>query len=115
MNLHKKKLIIIGIVLAIVLVILKKEGFNVINFNTLEDFNNIDYNTDFYNKAHVNIYGSTKYTLYLSKYLNDNYNLESHKNNQLYKSWDEEYNRFKANFNSLVNKDFDTFLKQIEN
>ena len=34
--------------------ILQENSFNVINFNTLEDFK-VDFSTDFYNEAHLNV------------------------------------------------------------
>ena len=90
--------------------IIKDNNLNVINFNDLEDFNTIDFSTDLYNSAHINVYGATKYTLFFSKYLKDNYELENHKNNRRYDSWNKEYERFKNNFKKITNKNFDNYL-----
>lgn len=91
--------------------ILKENDLDVINFNILEDFNNmIDFNTDYYNSTHLNIYGATKYTLYFSKYLKENYELKDHRNNENYFTWDSEYKRFKLDYNKLTNKDFNELL-----
>ena len=92
--------------------ILQENNFTVLNFNTLDNFTNIDFSTDFYNSSHLNIYGSTKYTLYFSKYLKENYNLPNHKGDNLYNLWDSEYTRFKQDFKNLTKKDFDELLNE---
>ena len=92
--------------------IIKENGFNVVNFNTLDDFE-VDFENDFYNEQHLNVWGATKYTLYFSKYLKENYdNLGYHKNDKCYLSWNEEYKRFKQKFNKLIGKDFNELLKE---
>ena len=91
--------------------IIKEDGLDVINFNTLDDFT-IDFSTDLYNYAHINVYGSTKYTLYFSKYLKENYDLKNHKGDKNYNSWDSEYTRFKENYKKITKKDFDELLKE---
>ncbi len=93
-----------------VIEMLSNENLAVINFNTLEDFNNIDFSTDFYNKSHLNIYGSTKYTLYFARYLKEHYELPNHKKDPNYSSWDVEYQNFKKAFNMYTNQDFDNLL-----
>ena len=95
-----------------VIEIIHNNNFKVINFNTLDV---IDWNTDFYNTTHLNVYGSTKYTLYFAKYLNDNYHLENHKNDNRYNSWNQEYERFKLDFKTKMNKDFDELLLEYSN
>ncbi len=90
--------------------IIKQNGLNVINFNTLEDFNNIDFSKDFYNEAHLNVYGATKFTLYFSKYLKENYNLENHRGDSNYSSWDKEYERLKQSYKNITGKEFEELL-----
>ena len=94
--------------------IIKESGLDIINFNTLEDFS-VNYATDFYNTSHVNIYGATKYTLYLSKYLNDHYDLPNHNGDEAYNSWENEYVRFKQDFKALTKKDFNKILTKYSN
>ncbi len=89
--------------------IIKKNNFNIINFNDLNDFK-IDYSKDLYNSTHLNVYGATKYTLYFSKYLHENYDLPNHKNDKNYISWEEEYMRFKNDFNKITKTDFDELI-----
>ncbi len=89
--------------------IVEDEGFNIINFNTLDDFK-IDFSKELYNNTHLNVYGATKYTLYLSKYLNEHYDLPNHKGDPNYSTWDSEYKRFKESFKEKTKKDFENLL-----
>ncbi len=90
--------------------IIEENNLKVINCNTTEKLNNINFNTDLYNFAHINVYGATKYTLWFSKYLKENYNLPDHRNDEKYSSWDSEYKRFKDNFKKITDKEFDDVL-----
>ncbi len=93
--------------------ILQENSFNVINFNTLEDFK-VDFSTDFYNEAHLNVKGATKYTLYFSKYLKENYELKDKKGgNQENDLWNREYERFKKDYKKLTNQNFEELLEEI--
>ena len=94
--------------------IIEANKFKVINFNMMNDLN-IDFSTDFIDYAHLNVYGSTKYTLYFSKYLHENYELENHKNDKNYISWENEYQRFKKDFLQITNKNFDELLQEYKN
>lgn len=92
--------------------IIENHNLNVINFNKIDDSNfDLNYETDFYDKIHLNVYGATKYTLYFSKYLKDNYNLVNHKNDEKFLSWNEEYERFVDKFNLVTGKNFDNILE----
>ena len=94
--------------------ILEQNNIKVINFNTNEQLY-IDYATDFYESSHLNVYGSTKYTIYFAKYLKENYNFQDHRNDPRYYSWDEEYENFKYFFNYLTNEDFEKILSKYIN
>ena len=87
-----------------------EKGFKVINFNKVDDLG-IDYSHDFHNQAHLNVYGSTKYTLWLSNYLKDNYELKDHRGDQLYRSWENEYELFCRDFNTYTNQNYTDLLK----
>ncbi len=89
--------------------ILQENKLDVVNFNTLEDFN-VNYSTELVNAAHLNVYGATKYTLYFSKYLKENYELQDHRGDENYISWMEEYERFKKDYNKVTGKSFDELL-----
>lgn len=89
--------------------IIKSNGFNIINFSDIDDLN-ISAATDFYDNTHLNVYGATKYTLYFSKYLKEHYNLNNHKGDILYESWNIEYERFKNDFKNETGQDFNELL-----
>lgn len=94
--------------------IVEENDLNIINFNNLEDFQ-IDWSNDLYNSAHLNVYGATKFTLYLSKYLTENYNLPNHKGDSRYHIYESEYKRFKKDYRSLTKNDFDMLLQSLKN
>ncbi len=86
--------------------IIEQNGLKVINFDKLEDFN-LDYSSDFLDKYHLNVDGASKYTLYFSKYLMNNYKLSNHKGDSFYESWDKEYLKFKKDYKKVMEKDFE--------
>lgn len=81
--------------------IIEENGYNVINFNLLNDLN-IDSEHDYHDYMHLNILGATKYTLYFSKYLKEHYNLPDHRNDNRYKSWEEAYYIFEKNLKEFL-------------
>lgn len=74
----------------------RERGYDVIDFNTREmtETLGIDWDTDFYNRKHVNFMGAEKYTRYLTDYLSSNYDLEDHRGEDGYESWDEAYSYY---------------------
>ena len=90
--------------------ILENMGFNVLNFNTMDDFS-INYKTEMFNGGHLNTYGATKYTLYFAKYLKEHYKLKDHRKDKKYQSWKDEYVRFKNDFKELTKKNFDDICR----
>ena len=91
--------------------ILKENDFEIINFNDLDDFK-IDLSKELYNVGHLNIYGATKYTLYFSKLLHDNYKLPDHRNDSSYESWDKEYERLKLRFLRQDGRKYETIVEE---
>ncbi len=91
--------------------IIKANNLDVINFNDVDELS-IDFDTDFYNNAHLNAFGATKYTLYFAKYLKEHYDLEDHRQDEKYSSWESEYERFKKNFKKYTDIDYDDLLKE---
>lgn len=72
-------------------------GYTVLNFNTEEMYEelDIDWDHDFYNSKHVNFLGAEKYTDWLTEYLKGNYDLEDHRGDPEYDSWEESYETYK--------------------
>lgn len=75
----------------------EERGYTVINFNTPEMYEelDIDWDKDFYNSKHVNYIGAEKYTRWLTGYIDENYDLEDHRGQKGYESWDEAYDVYK--------------------
>ncbi len=88
---------------------IKQYGYDVINFNTLNDFSS-DVKSEYMDLVHLNVYGATKHTIYFGRYLKEHYNLENVDKND--ESWKSEYKRFKENFRNYTKKDFDEVLNQ---
>ena len=74
----------------------KERGYTVINFNTPEMYEelDIDWDHDFYNSKHVNFIGAEKYTGWLSEYIKENYDLEDHRGDSRYESWETAYEAY---------------------
>jgi hypothetical protein len=66
-------------------------GYPVLNFNDADvlEASGIDGNTDFFDEEHMNTKGSRVFTSYFAAYLKDLLNLEDHRGDERYKSWDE--------------------------
>ncbi len=69
--------------------IIKKAGYDFIDANDYYKEMKINYDTDFYNYNHMNIYGSDKYTEFLSKYIKENYDLPDRRKDNNYSEWNE--------------------------
>ncbi|MCQ2530410.1 MAG: hypothetical protein MJ086_04060 [Lachnospiraceae bacterium] len=72
-------------------------GYDFLNMEAVEDEMGLDVNHDYYNSTHLNIFGAEKYTDYLSKYVMDNYNLNTNYAPEVKKEWD-----YCASFNDHV-------------
>lgn len=64
--------------------ILAENGMNYISYNTPEMAEKypFDPSADFYNSNHVNYYGAEKFTTIFSEYINENYELSDHRNDE---------------------------------
>lgn len=68
-----------------------ERGYSFVDFNDLIDDMGIDAGTDFYNRNHLNIYGSEKYTAYLMNYILENYELSPRHSQKAEADWCEGY------------------------
>lgn len=71
--------------------VVNEYGFSFLNSNDFYDDMKIDFSHDFYNRDHVNYYGAEKYTVFLSKYIKDNYNIPDRRSESSFDSWNQEY------------------------
>ncbi|MGN0037813.1 MAG: hypothetical protein ACI36Y_01555 [Coriobacteriales bacterium] len=69
--------------------IINQRGYTLFNFNTPQMYSTLDitWETDFYNKNHVNYLGCEKYTTYFAEYLKGTYGLEDHRGDAAYDSY----------------------------
>lgn len=69
--------------------LIEKAGFDFLDSNEYYKKMKIDFDTDFYNYNHMNIYGAEKYTKFLSEYIKENYDLPDRREDKVYSSWDD--------------------------
>lgn len=77
----------------------EKYGFLYIDYNKLQNEIGLDYNTDFIDKSHINIYGGQKVLDHLIPYLIKNYQLPTHYDDKEYLSWDNDYKQYAREIN----------------
>ncbi len=65
----------------------------------------IDYETDFYDDHHLNTCGTEKLTVNLAEWLLQNYELADHRQEERYRSWDEDYERYMERREELIAED----------
>lgn len=71
--------------------VVEPRGIEVLDY--LHD-NCVDYSTDFQDEFHVNVAGAYKLTKKFGEYVSERYDLNSHKNDDEYNSWDEELDSY---------------------
>lgn len=88
----------------------EEAGFKFLDSNEYDDVMNINYDTDFYNYNHVNIYGADKYTEFLSNYIKSNYDIKDRRNDKKYSEWNElldDWNSKKESTKQTINSIFE--------
>lgn len=90
--------------------LVESRGYPVLNFNSREmvDEVGINYNTDFYDNRHTNSMGAEKYTTWLASYIAENYDLEDHRGQAGYESWEESF----QNYDDYVREKRETMLRE---
>lgn len=95
----------------------KELGVDFIDFNQFSIEMGIDYLKDFIDNQHLNGYGAEKLTRYFADYMDDNYDLKDHRNEEGYEQWDKSYARFlqvKETHKLKQCGSFDTFILQLK-
>lgn len=72
----------------------KEKGFDVLNLLTNDSEIGLEQTQDYYDKAHLNIHGSLKFTSYFCNYLKENYGFEDKRGNEAFESWDKSYEEY---------------------
>lgn len=73
---------------------LKERGVPYFNLQRSDDLG-IDFASDFRDHTHLNSVGAGKVTRYLSEFLVKNYDLQDHRGEDAYSSWDDDYEKFR--------------------
>lgn len=71
-------------------------GFTFIDMREPFDEMGFDLESDFRDDQHVNVWGSIKYTDYLSVYLQQTYGLEDHRGDSTYQMWEDNYKGYRS-------------------
>lgn len=80
--------------------IVSEYGFDYLNFEKNDEGISIDYNNDFYNLDHFNVYGQKKFTDYISRYIRDKYGVTgSTLSDSLKKEWKTASDYYDAYYN----------------
>lgn len=107
--------------------IVEEYGYDFINTNDFYEEMDLDFEKDFYNINHVNLFGAEKYTRFLAEYLKSNYSLEDHRGEEGFAEWDALYEKFadeeimtKSNIENLMTRRLESYengkkLKEITN
>ena len=66
-----------------------------INFYTLMDELSLSWETDFADSVHMNYPACRRVTKYIGEYLQTYYKIPDHRGEEIYKSWDEDWNKYK--------------------
>ena len=74
--------------------LIESRGYPTLNLLDSYDELGIDLATDYYDKVHLNIHGSIKYTHYLSEYLVENYGFKNKKEDTAHVSWQESWDKY---------------------
>ena len=93
-----------------------EEGIAYIDFNQMYDELELDPGTDFAEASHLNYKGAEKYSSWLAEYLKENYDLEDHRGEPDYESWDknaEDWEQKKANALLAEDEAWNSFLETL--
>ena len=88
------------------------------NFNDRTEAMSLDYATDFSDSQHLNFSGSEKFSTFLTAYIEENYDIPCHWEDDTYESWDEAYNTYRRQMNNLEiskTKNLENWLSAVQN
>ena len=100
--------------------IAKEYGINFINFNSLNYYNlmDLDFDTDFADRDHLNYIGNVKYTHLLAALIQEKYDLPDRRGSFDYNAWELHSKDVLSRTNNQYIKreiDFDNYLKKLKN
>lgn len=68
-----------------------EKGFDFLNTNDYYQAIGLDFNTDYYDSSHTNVFGADKYTDFVGKYLVEHYKLKVQSDNSICIDWNQDY------------------------
>ena len=82
--------------------IIEARGYEVLNMLTEENraAAGLDDNTCYYNREHLNYYGSLKYTDFFVRYIKDHYGIEDWSDRGGHEAWEKEYERLMSDLDT---------------
>ena len=80
----------------------KKRGYPTLNLYEYMDNMHLDLTQDYYNQAHINIFGSIKATAFLADYFTEYLELTDKRNDCAYASWDDAYTKYQSEYLAQV-------------
>ena len=89
----------------------EKNGWNFINYNNMYEQLNLDFNKDFRDWSHINLYGSRKVMDHLIPYIIEHYNIPNRKNDPAYASWNEDYIKYARAINREEIRELTSFVE----
>ncbi len=84
----------------------EEKGCLVLNFNeeAVLEASDVDADTDFINRLHMNALGARHFTDYFSEWLHENLDLEDHRGEEDYASWDSAWSKYEKFFGKALEK-----------
>ena len=95
---------------------IRARGYKVLDFRTKESREAIGLNDNYcyYNREHLNFYGSEIFTDWFSKYMKSEYGLPDRRGDKKYVEWEEEYDRLMANLETgIYAEKYDKMMNEI--
>lgn len=83
-------------------------GYRYINANEYYDEIGLDFQTDLKNINHVNCVGAEKYTRFLADYITKNYEIQTHREEEGYAQWNNDYDTFAIELEKEKEKVYET-------
>ena len=79
----------------------EKNGLPFVSYITADDFAKMDIQveTDFYDRHHLNLLGQKKFSGHFAEYLSENYDLKDHRNEAGFESWQRTVEEYEAYYN----------------
>jgi hypothetical protein len=96
--------------------ICEDRGYTVLNFLSLEKKAELglDDRCCYYNREHLNYYGSLKYTDYMSDYIKAHYDIPDRRGDDDHASWESEYERLMENMDTTYAEKYAAMMARVD-